>query len=76
MHTSPRQRVMPLSLQSYRRTRYSQMRHEQQADAHLDAVFTGFCYGLAAAALAWLILSGTAVRLLVGLGRVLVGAGS
>jgi hypothetical protein len=38
-------------------------------DAHDDGVMTGFCYGLLAAGLAWLILSGSLVRLCVALVR-------
>jgi hypothetical protein len=69
-------REPPLSLSSYRRMTYQQARHEAEQASYTDAVFIGFCYGLAAGGIAWLVLSGVLGELLVVLvraGRMLVG---
>lgn len=84
-------RVTPLSLGTYRRMTHHQARHdtgrrlgggapsfgEAESAAYTDATFVGFCYGLAAGGIAWLLLSGVLVQLLAALvraGRTLVGA--
>lgn len=69
-------RVTPLSLGTYRRMTHHQARHEAESAAYTDATFVGFCYGLAAGGIAWLLLSGVLVQLLATLvraGRALVG---
>lgn len=69
-------RVTPLSPGTYHRMAHQQARHEAERDAYTDATFIGFCYGLAAGGIAWLLLSGVLVQLLATLvraGRALVG---
>lgn len=68
--------AVPLSLETYRRARSEQLQRDAETDDALaGAVFQGFCYGLAAAVIAWLLLSGTALRLLAGLGQRLLALG-
>jgi hypothetical protein len=56
---------------------YHQARHEAEQASYTDATCIGFCYGVAAGGIAWLLLSGVLAQLLAALvrvGRTLVGA--
>lgn len=66
-------RGMPMSLETYRRMRSDQLRHEHESGADADAVFTGFCYGVLACGVVWLILSGIPAHLLARLAAYLGG---
>jgi hypothetical protein len=49
---------------------YSSDRHGRAvADARLDGLIQGFCWGLGAAGLTWFVLSGNLVRLLIAVVR-------
>jgi len=58
-----------LSLTTYRRAHTEQLQYQADRHAYNDGTFVGFCLGIAAAGLAWLILSGVLMEILVMLVR-------
>jgi hypothetical protein len=52
------ERATPLSLETYRRMGSEQLRYEADRHALNDGTFAGFCLGVIASSLAWMVLSG------------------
>lgn len=69
------ERATPLSLETYRRMRSAQLRYERDRDADADATMVGFLFGLAAATVFWLLISGQGTRMLAALVRAVLVVG-
>lgn len=49
---------LPLSMETYRRTKSEQRRHTEEQDAYNDGTCAGFVLGALGAMVVWLVLSG------------------